>query len=424
MTWLNSAAHARWLEAETDRLVNFAAGSKVPTGFGWLDNNGKVFTDKPTHLWITARMVHSFAVAALMGRPGAGTLVDHGIAALNGAFHDDEFGGWYAEIDANGPVNDTKSGYQHSFVLLAAASAVAADRPGARELLDEALRIADTKFWDHEANMCFDSWNREFTETEAYRGGNASMHSVEAYLIVADVTGEDRWLERALHIAEVLIHKFARNNNYRVFEHFDPVWTPMPEYNTDDRASQFRAYGGTPGHWVEWARLLLHLRAGLEARGLDVPDWLLDDARGLFDAAIRDAWQPDGNPGFVYTVDWEGKPVVTTRIRWVPAEAIGGAAALYIATGEKKYADWYERIWDHARDWFIDYEHGSWKQELDEHGNVTSTVWSGKADIYHLWHCLVVPRLPLAPGLAPAVAAGLLDSRLTAAAQVREPAAR
>jgi sulfoquinovose isomerase len=30
----------------------------------------------------------------------------------------------------------------------------------------------------------------------------------------------------------------------------------------------------------------------------------------------------------------------------------------------------------------------------------------------------------LAPGLAPAVAAGLLDSRLTAAAQVREPAAR
>ena len=111
-------------------------------------------------------------------------------------------------------------------------------------------------------------------------------------------------------------------------------------------------------------------------------------------------------------MDWEGKPVVTTRIRWVPAEAIGGAAALYIATGEKKYADWYERIWDHARDWFIDYEHGSWKQELDENGNVTSTVWSGKADIYHLWHCLVVPRLPLAPGLAPAVAAGLLDARM------------
>ncbi|AOY71644.1 AGE family epimerase/isomerase [Arthrobacter sp. TES] len=412
MTWLNSAAHARWLETETDRLINFAAGSKVSTGFGWLDNYGKVQADKPTHLWITARMVHSFAIAALMGRPGAGSLADHGIAALNGAFHDEEFGGWYAEVDVNGPVDDTKSGYQHSFVLLAASSAVAAGRPGAQELLEEALRIADSKFWDHESNMCFDSWNRDFTETEAYRGGNASMHSVEAYLIVADVTGENRWIERALHIAEVLIHQFARNNNYRVFEHFDPEWNPIPDYNTDDRASQFRAYGGTPGHWVEWARLLLHLRAGLEARGLSVPDWLLDDAKGLFDAAIRDAWQPDGNPGFVYSVDWEGKPVVTSRIRWVPVEAIGGAAALYMATGDRTYADWYERIWDHARDWFIDYEHGSWKQELDEHGNVASTVWSGKADVYHLWHCLVVPRLPLAPGLAPALAAGLLDSDL------------
>ncbi|WP_426006050.1 AGE family epimerase/isomerase [Paenarthrobacter sp. NyZ202] len=412
MTWLNSAAHARWLEAETDRLINFAAGSKVATGFGWLDNYGKVDPGKPTHLWITARMVHSFAVAALMGRPGAASMVDHGIAALNGVFRDSEHGGWYAEVDENGPVNDAKSGYQHSFVLLAAASAVAARRPGAQELLEEALHIADSKFWDHEANMCFDSWNRDFTETEAYRGGNASMHSVEAYLIVADVTGENRWIERALHIAEVLIHHFARNNNYRVFEHFDPEWNPIPEYNTDDRASQFRAYGGTPGHWVEWARLLLHLRAGLEARGMEAPSWLTDDARGLFDAAIRDAWEPDGHPGFVYSVDWDGKPVVTSRIRWVPVEAIGGAAALYMATGDQSYADWYERIWDHARDWFIDYEHGSWKQELDAHGNVASTVWSGKADIYHLWHCLVVPRLPLAPGLAPALAAGLLDSRL------------
>ncbi len=33
----------------------------------------------------------------------------------------------------------------------------------------------------------------------------------------------------------------------------------------------------------------------------------------------------------------------------------------------------------------------------------------GKQDIYHLLHCLVIPRIPLAPGLAPAVAAGLLD---------------
>lgn len=412
MTWMHSAAHARWLETETDRIFDFGRRSRVDTGFGWLDNHGAVVREKPTELWITARMTHVFAVAALMGRPGANQLVDHGIRALSGAFHDEEFGGWFASVNDEGVVDDAKSGYAHSFVLLAAASAAAAGRPGAQQLLEDALAVADQKFWDREANMCFDSWNREFTETEPYRGGNASMHSVEAYLIVADVTGDAQWLERALHIAEVLIHGFARNNDYRVFEHFDPEWQPLPEYNTDHRADRFRAYGSTPGHWTEWARLLLHIRAGLEVRGMGVPDWLLEDAQGLFDAACRDAWESDGHPGFVYSVDWRGEPVVTARIRWVPVEAIGGASALYQATGDPKYDAWYERIWDHVYDHFIDYENGSWWQELDASGAVSSAVWDGKADIYHLMHCLVIPRLPLAPGLAPALAAGLLDAGL------------
>ena len=58
----------------------------------------------------------------------------------------------------------------------------------------------------------------------------------------------------------------------------------------------------------------------------------------------------------------------------------------------------------------MDYENGSRWQELDTNNEVTTKVWDGKQDIYHLLHC-GDPRLPLAPGLAPAVAAGLLDSR-------------
>ncbi|MFO6425643.1 hypothetical protein ACLBOM_01145 [Escherichia coli] len=46
---------------------------------------------------------------------------------------------------------------------------------------------------------------------------------------------------------------------------------------------------------------------------------------------------------------------------------------------------------------------------LDADNKVTTKVWDGKQDIYHLLHCLVIPRIPLAPGMAPAVAAGLLD---------------
>lgn len=409
MPWLNSPSHAAWLEAETDRTFDFGRTAAIRTGFGWLSNAGEIRKEVPTQLWITSRMTHVYALAALMGRPGAATLVDHGIGALTGGFQDAVHGGWYAAIDADGPVDATKAGYAHCFVVLGAASATAAERPGARELLDEALRIFEAHFWSDSEQMCLESWDEAFTETEPYRGGNVNMHAVEAYLAAADVTGDRIWLDRAVSIANVIIHTFARNNSYRVNEHFDEHWKPLPNYNIDNPAHRFRAYGGTPGHWMEWARLLLHLKAGLEDRGDVAPAWMIEDAEGLFAAAVRDAWTTDGSDGFVYTVDWVGEPVVRERIRWVVVEAIGGASALYAATGDPKYDAWYRTFWDYAWNNFMDFKEGSWWQELDQNNVVSQDVWDGKPDIYHLMHCLLVPRLPLTPAMAPALAAGLLD---------------
>lgn len=411
MNWIHTPTHAAWLDREFDRLLDFGRAAALPTGgFGWLDNVGTVKPDIPAQLWITARMTHTYAIAATMGRPGAGSLADHGVDALLGLLHDKEHGGWFASATPEGPVEATKAGYPHFFVLLAAASAHAAGRPRASDLLGHAIALIESRFWNDADRMAYESWDREFTVTEAYRGGNANMHAVEAFLAVADVTGDDRWLTRALDVSRRLIHEHARNNEYRVFEHFDESWNPLPDYNVDEPAHRFRAYGSTPGHWVEWSRLLLQLDAALTTRGLGSPAWLQTDAIGLFDAALRDAWSPDGVPGFVYSVDWNGTPVVRERIRWVIVEAIGGAYALHIATGEQRFATWYETFWDFARDHFIDHQNGSWWQELDSSNKVSNRVWDGKPDIYHLVHALVTPRLPLTPYLASATAQGLIDS--------------
>lgn len=409
MQWINTSSHNSWLETETDRILEFGRRAVVPTGFGWIGNAGNIREEMGTHLWITARMIHVYSVAALMGRPGAYDMVEHGIDALNGPLKDHTYGGWYANVNDEGVVDASKQGYQHCFVLLGAASAVAMGHPKAQALLDDAIAVMEKYFWSEEEQMCLESWDERFTQTEDYRGGNASMHAVEAFLIVYDVTKDRKWLDRALRITSVIIHQFARNNHYRVIEHFDSNWQPIKDYNKDEPASHFRAYGGTPGHWVEWGRLILHLRATLLAIGADVPEWLLEDAKNLFEAGIRDAWSVDGAPGFVYSVDWDGKPVVRARIRWVIVEAIGTAYALYSVTGDKKYEEYYQRFWDYCRSYLMDLEGCSWWQELDENNNVSSKVWDGKQDIYHLLHCLVIPRLPLTPGLAPAVAEGLLD---------------
>jgi sulfoquinovose isomerase len=151
-----------------------------------------------------------YAVAANMGRPGAYALVEHGINALNGPLRDKQHGGWYACVNDEGVIDASKQGYQHFFVLLGAASAVTTGHPQARKLLDDAIEVIERYFWSEEEQMCLESWDEAFSKTEDYRGGNANMHAVEAFLIVYDVTHDRKWLDRALRIASVIIHDVAR----------------------------------------------------------------------------------------------------------------------------------------------------------------------------------------------------------------------
>jgi sulfoquinovose isomerase len=406
MSWLSSPAHARWLEAEGDRLLDFGRASRHPDGgFAWLDDTGRPDRDRPVELWVSCRMTHVYALGDLMGRPDCAALVDHGIAALAGRLHDDAHGGWYAKVGPDGPTVTDKTAYEHAFVLLAGSSAAAAGRPGGRELLDDALAVFRRHFWDDEHRMVVEQWDESFTTLDPYRGVNANMHSVEALLAAADVLDDGELRVAALDVATRVVHVLAAGNQWRIPEHFDAGWTPDLEYNVDEPAHPFRPYGATVGHSLEWSRLLLHLRAAL---GEGAPGWLLDDARSLFATAVEEGWAVDGSDGFVYTVDWQGSPVVRERMHWVAAEATATAAALHAATGEPSYAGWYETWWRHVADCFLDREQGSWRHELSPENRPSSATWQGKPDIYHAFQATLLPRVPLAPTLATAVRDGLL----------------
>ncbi|MGZ4427652.1 MAG: AGE family epimerase/isomerase [Nocardioidaceae bacterium] len=406
MTWLSSPAHARWLEAEGDRLLEFGRASRHPAGgFAWLGAAGEPDLDRPVELWITGRMTHVYSLAHLMGRPGAGALADHGVAALTGRFRDQVHGGWYAAVGADGPASTDKTAYEHAFVVLAAASATAAGRPGARALLDEALGVLTEHFWDDEHGMVVEQWDESFATLDGYRGVNANMHTVEALLSAADVLDDAALRARAERIVTRVVHDLAANNHWRIPEHFDSAWTPILDYNIDEPAHPFRPYGATIGHWLEWARLALHLHAGL---GSAAPSWLVDDARSLFAAAVDEGWAVDGADGFVYTVDWSGSPVVRERMHWVAAEGTATAAALHAATGDPEYARWYETWWEYIADHLIDHTLGSWRHELSPVNRPSGLTWNGKPDTYHAFQATLIPRLPLAPTLAAALRDGLL----------------
>ena len=236
------------LAAETTRLLTFAEAARVPDGFGYLDDHGRVDPAKPLELYINARMTHCFSLGKLLGHPGAAELAEHGVTSLRA---------W--------PEDRDQAAYARAFMVLAGSSATIAEIPGAPELLEDAIATFLRDYWIEAEGAV-----REAPEDDGYRGANANMHTVEACLAAYDATGDDAWTERALRIATRLIDGHAREHGWRLPEHYHADWTPDLEYNRDRPNDQFRPYGVTPGHALEWARLLLGLRGVLA----DPPAWL------------------------------------------------------------------------------------------------------------------------------------------------------
>jgi sulfoquinovose isomerase len=387
---------APWRDAARERLLTFARRSlRDGGGFAWLDDAGDPDPDMNLELWINARMTYVFALAHLAGEPDALPLVDHGVEAMK-LFHDDQFGGWFAQIDFHGrPVGEDKLCYEHAFVLLAASAASAAGAEGADTLLTEATDVHHRRFWDSEAGRCVEQRSRDWSTIDGYRGANSNMHTVEAYLFAADLTGNPVWRERALSICERIIGIHARAHDWRIPEHYDSDWTPIPGYNEDRPADPFRPYGATPGHAFEWARLLVHLAATLD----DPRPWMEEAAEGLFARAVEDAVS-DEFPAIPYTTDWHGEPLVEERFHWVISEAVLAASALHHYTGKALYEGFLERWWSEIDEYFIDAATGSWHHELSPTMGPSTRTWHGKPDAYHAYNALTLVDLPLAPTAA------------------------
>lgn len=402
-------------------LVDFARPAFRPgSGFAWLDVDGAPLAGRPRFLYVTCRMTYVAALEVVRTGATDGPDFDraaHGIDLLSGQFRDREHGGWFTALADETPapqdlaqtqptvVDDRKSAYPHTFVVLAAATAQVAGIPGAQRLLADALEVLTTRFWDEDAGMFVEDYSRDFAALDSYRGANSNMHGVEALLAAFSATRDPSYLVMATRIAARII-TVADQFDGRLPEHFSDDWQVLADYNVDNPNDPVRPYGSTPGHWLEWARLLVHLRAGLGQVALTrlaVPELvgeaaqaeLLAAAIRFFDQALTEADGVDGQPGLIFTVDFDGKPLSRSRLHWVTCEAIGAARALHQVTGEERFAQIHRDLWIFAHSHFMDHEAGSWHHELDTDNRPAQTIRVGKADIYHAYQAAMLAVTPL-----------------------------
>ena len=164
-------AHRLWLIDNARALFDFfqRPSFNPAGGFFSLDENARPLSPKPGHkganrgVHDTSRMVHSFAIAHLLGTPGADRIVDHGMAFLWERTRDGENGGYFWGVDDEKPTDPTKQAYGHAFVLLAASSAMCVGHPDAPRLIADVTQVIEDRFWDKAAGATTEEYNPDWS---------------------------------------------------------------------------------------------------------------------------------------------------------------------------------------------------------------------------------------------------------------------
>jgi mannose/cellobiose epimerase-like protein (N-acyl-D-glucosamine 2-epimerase family) len=396
--WSARPTHRAWLAARADDLFTLFERAPNPAGgFSDLDPSGEPVAGnaaRPIHA--TARMAHCFAIGTLLGRPGAPEIVDHAMTFLWTRHRDAARGGYFWSVDDAAAVDPAKQAYGHAFVLLAAASALTVGHPLAAPMLADVSEILGTRFWEPAHGAAAEEFAPDWTPVPGYRGQNANMHLTEALMAAFEATAERVYLDRAEGIADLIIRRAAAAAGWRVPEHFTEAWQVDPHYRGNE---MFRPAGTTPGHALEWSRLLLQLWC-LGGRRLD---WLPAAAAALFERAMTLGWDAE-HGGLFYTLDWENRPLRRIKLWWPHCEGIGAAHFLNAHVPDPAHEAAYRRLWGLVSRAFLDRRHGGWHEELAEDLTPAFTLFPGKADIYHALQACLIPLYPATASLTRVIA--------------------
>jgi len=365
--------------------------------FHYFRDDGSVYDAGHRHLVSSTRFVFNYAMAYReFGDAEYLEAVHHGLRYLRQVHRNPATGG-YAWTLRDGVVEDDMNHcYGVAFVLLAYSCGLKAGIEQARAWMEETWQLLEKRFWEPAFGLYKDEADAQWNFS-GYRGQNANMHMCEAMLAAYEASGEQRYLDRALLLADHMTRRQAAKAGGLVWEHYDSDWNVDWDYNRDDPRHLFRPWGFQPGHQTEWAKLLLILDryTGIE--------WLLPTARHLFDTATQRSWD-DARGGLYYgfapaseSPASDGRAVADGPARicdddkyfWVQAESLAAAALLAARTGDAAYWQWYERLWAYAWKHFVDHRYGAWYRILDADNRKYSDEKSpaGKTDYHTMGAC-------------------------------------
>lgn len=142
-----------------------------------------------------------------------------------------------------------------------------------------------------------------------------------------------------------------------------------------------------PGHAIEagWFLLERARKTGNHELG--------KAAISMIEWSFEKGWDPE-HGGIFYFMDSEGAPPFQLewfmKLWWPHCEALYALLLAWHATGDQRFANWFEQVADYAMSRFRDPVHGEWFGYLDREGTPTHTLKGGAYK-----GCFHVPRFLL-----------------------------
>lgn len=359
--------------------------------FQYFKDDGSVYDRSHRHLVSSTRFVFNHAMAYLeFHKPEDKDLAMHGLKYLREVHRNPETGGYAWTIQDGKRDDQMNHCYGLAFMLLAYSCGVKVGFDEARAWQGEIWDLLEKRYWEPDYGLYRDEADKDWNFT-GYRGQNANMHMTEAMIAAWEATKEDRYLDRALLLAEHMTQRQAALTEQKlVWEHYHQDWTVDLKYNLDNPKHLFRPWGFQPGHQTEWAKLLMMLERYTKGTPRHKA-WLVPTAKHLFDVALDRAWDKQYG-GIAYGFAPEGEVCDDDKYFWVQAESLGAAQLLFETTGEKQYDEWYEKIWAYSWEHFVDHKYGAWYRILHRDNTKYDDEKSpaGKTDYHTMGACYEV----------------------------------
>lgn len=361
----------------TDRIIPFwkrLRDDEHGGYYGYMDFDLKVDKEYEKGCILNSRILWFFA-NAYMTLKDKSLLAEaaHAYSFMRDCCEDKEYGGVFWSVTYDGlPLDTTKHIYNQAFAIYALSSYYAASNDSS------ALKFAMSLFEKIEtigtdSYGYLESFNRKWELEDndklsengllADKTMNTLLHVLEAYTELYRVNKDEKVRSALVKILDAFRNQVYNEKTNRLEVFFDEKMNTI---------SDLYSYG----HDIEASWLLDRAVTVLS------DDKIKADTNAYTNKLVAEVYNEALADGAMNNECFKGV-VDTTRVWWVQAEAMVGFCNCYEKTGEEKYKDITEQLWDYIKNYIIDKREGSeWFWDLDKDNNPVS-----RKPIVEPWKC-------------------------------------